>query len=203
MSSAFGVLRVVARLLGPDLAARDLLAVLLDARVDARLLGGALAQLGGELLAGGAVGGQLGLEDLEPGRDRLARGLQRGGEPLGHGNAAPRRASSRRALVLELARALRPVALGTLDEALLGRDRGLDLGAALGARALVGGGAPLLDHPARVALGLGGLVAGAGGGASLAVDRVARRVGLGDLRLGGLDRGERGALGLRRRPRLC
>ena len=49
-----GVLRVVARLLRPDLAARDLLAALLAARVDARLLGGALAQLGGELLAGGA-----------------------------------------------------------------------------------------------------------------------------------------------------
>ena len=196
MSSAFGVLRVVARLLGPDLAARDLLAVLLDARVDARLLGGALAQLGGELLAGGAIGGQLGLEDLEPGGDRLARGLQRGGEPLGHG---PQRLVARQPapLVLELSRALRPVALGALGEALLGRDRGLDLGAALGARALVGCGAPLLDDPARMTLGLGGLVAGAGGGAGLAVDRVACRVGRGDLRLRLLDRGERGALGLR------
>ena len=92
LSSAVRVLRVVARLLRPDLAARDLLAVLLDARVDARLLGGALAQLGGELLARGAVGGQLGLEDLEPGGDRLAARLQRRGEPLGDRNAAPRRA---------------------------------------------------------------------------------------------------------------
>ena len=99
--------------------------------------------------------------------------------------------------MLEPSRALRPVALGALGEPLLGRDRGLDLGAALGARALVGGGAPLLDHPARVPLGLGGLVAGAGGGAGLAVDRVARRVGRGDLRLSLLDRGQRGALGLR------
>ena len=197
LSSAFGVLRVVARLLRADLAAGDLLAVLLDAGVDARLLGRALAQLGGELLAGGAVGGQLGLEDLEPDGDRLVRDLQRRGEPLGD---RPQRlvALQPAALVLEPPRALRPVALGALDEPLLGGDRGLDLRAALGARALVGRGAPLLDHPARVPLGLGGLVAGARGGARLAVDRVARRVGLGDLRLRRLDRGERGALGLRR-----
>ena len=59
-----------------------------------------------------------------------------------------------------------------------------------------GGGAALLDDPARVPLGLGGLVAGAGGGAGLAVDRVARLVGLGDGLLRLLDLGLGGALGL-------
>ena len=72
-----GVLGVVARPLRRDLAARDLLAALLEALVDARLLRRALAQLGGELVGGGAVGGELGLEDLEAGADDLARGLQR------------------------------------------------------------------------------------------------------------------------------
>ena len=118
-----GVLRVVARPLRPDLAAGDLLAALLEAGVDARLLGGALAQLGGELLAGGAVGGELGLERLDAGArsrpaaassafaSRSATGLQRlvALEPA--------------ALVLEPARALRALALGALGEPLLGRDR--------------------------------------------------------------------------------
>ena len=61
---------VVARLLRADLAAGDLLAALLEAGVDTRLLGRALAQLAGELLAGGALGGQLGLERLDAGADR-------------------------------------------------------------------------------------------------------------------------------------
>ena len=166
--------------------------------MDARFLGGALAQLGGQLLAGRAVGRQLGLEDLERGcaiaslascsaaASRSATGCERlvAREPA--------------ALVLEPPRALGALALGALGEPLLGLDRGLDLRAALRARPLVGRGAALLDHPARVPLGLGGLVAGARGGARLAVDRVARGVGLGDLGLRGLDLRLRGPLGLGR-----
>ena len=102
------------------------------------------------------------------------------------------------ALVLEPPRALLALALGALGEPLLGLDRGLDLRAPLGARPLVGRGAALLDDPARVALGLGGLVAGARGLTGLAVDRVARRVGLGDLGLRGFDLRLRRPLGLGR-----
>ena len=125
------------------------------------------------LLAGRAVGGELGLEHLDAGADRLARALQRRGEPVGDG-LQRLVAGEPAALVLEPARALVALALGALGEPLLGLDRGLDLRAALGARPLVGRGAPLLDDPARVTLGLGGLVAGPRGRPRLAVDRVAR-----------------------------
>ena len=98
-----GGLRVVARPLRLDLAARDLLAALLEPLVDARLLGRALAQLGGELVRGGAVGRELGLEDLEAGADDLARGLQRLRQPSATGlqglvtGSRRRSCSSRRA----------------------------------------------------------------------------------------------------------
>ena len=182
VSSASASCGVVARLLGADLAAGDLLAVLLDAGVDARLLGGALAQLGGELLARGAVGGELGLE--RP-RRRVAiaalRGLQRGGEPLGDRASAPRRARAGGARARAAARARPGRAAARSTSRCSVAIAASTCARALGARALVGRGAPLLDHPARVALGLGGLVARARRGAGLAVDRVARRVGLGDL----------------------
>ena len=128
---------MVARLLRRDLAAGDLLAALLEPLVDARLLGGALAQLGGQLVAGGAVGGELGLEHLEAGADGLAGVLQRSREPLGDG-LERLVAGEPAALVLEPPRALGALALGALGEPLLGLDRGLDLRAPLRARPLVG-----------------------------------------------------------------
>ena len=165
---------MVARLLGPDLAARDLLAALLEARVDARLLGGALAQLGGELLAGRAVGGELGLERLDAGRDApRARASQRGASRSATGLSASSRASRRRSCSSRRARSARSRSARSASRCSVAIAR-LDLRAALGARALVGRGAALLDDPAGVALGLGGLVARARGGARLAVDRVAR-----------------------------
>ena len=68
-----GVLRVVAGALRLDLAAGDRLAALAQLRVDARLLGGALAQLVGQLLAGRPVGVELGLEHLDAVGDRRLR----------------------------------------------------------------------------------------------------------------------------------
>ena len=118
-------------------------------------------------------------------------------EPLGDGRERLV-AGEPAALVLEAPRALGALALRPLGEALLGLDRGLDLRAPLRARALVGRAAALLDDPAGVALGLGGLVAGPRGLARLAVDRVALRVGLGDLGLRGLDLRLRRPLGLGR-----
>src|SRR5688572_16956063 len=56
---AVRVLGLVARLLGAHLTAGDLLAALLEAGVDARLLGRALPEFGSELLTGGVIGGEL------------------------------------------------------------------------------------------------------------------------------------------------
>src|SRR4029079_15493887 len=95
--------------------------------------------------------------------------------------------------------ALLALAIGALDELALGRDRALDLLAALGARALVGSVPALLDQPARVPFGLGGLIAGAGRLAGGAFGLVALGVGLGDRLLGVLDLGEGGTFGPRGR----
>ena len=100
----------VARLLGADLAARDLLAALLQPRLDLGLLGGARAQLAGELLAGLAVGAQLGLERLDPGGDGRAGACERLGEPLG-GGAQRLVARQPRALAVDPLRALGALAL--------------------------------------------------------------------------------------------
>ena len=112
------------------------------------------------------------------------------------GFSASSRASRRRSCSSRRARSWRSRSARSASRCsvLIGR---LDLRAPLRARPLVGRAAALLDDPAGVALGLGGLVAGAGGGARLAVDRVARGVGLGDLRLRLLDLRLRGPLGLR------
>ena len=100
-----GVAGGVARLLGADLAAGHGLAALLQARVHLRLAGGARAQLAGQLLAGGAVGLQLGAERLGPGGDRGARLLERGREPL-RGRAQLRVTREARLVELDPARAL-------------------------------------------------------------------------------------------------
>ena len=191
-----GVAGGVARLLGADLAARDGLAALLQPGVDLLLAGGAGAQLAGELLAGRAVGLELGAERLGLRRDRAARGLERGRQAL-RGGPQLRVAGEARLVELDPPRALGPLALRALGEPLLGGDRGLQLGAALRVGALVGRPAALVDQPAGVALGLGGLVAGAGGGAGGALGLVAAAVGLGDRLRGRLDPRERGLLGLR------
>src|SRR4051812_31965930 len=79
-------LGLVAGALGRDLAARDLLAALPEPLVPARLLGRALPQLRGQLVGGGAIGGELGLEHLDAGPDHLAGRLQRPGESFGDGD---------------------------------------------------------------------------------------------------------------------
>src|SRR5689334_10017564 len=95
--------------------------------------------------------------------------------------------------------ALPALAIGALDQLALGRDRALDLLAAIGAGALVGNVPALLDQPARVPFRLGGLIAGAGRLARGALGLVALGVGLGDRLLGVFDLGERGTFGLRGR----
>ena len=125
-----GALGVVARLLRADLAARDLLAALLEPR-PARCVSSrrALAQLGGQLLARRTVGRELGLEHLDAGaRRRRRRPRSACGQPLG-GGLERLVAGQPAPLVLEPPRALGALALGALGEPLLGGERGLDLGA--------------------------------------------------------------------------
>ena len=183
-----GVLRVVAGALRLDLAAGDGLAALAQAAWT-RDSSAAHSRSSAASFSPAALSA---LSSASSASTRVAsssrRRLQRGGEALGDRlellvalergrcSCSSRRARSARS---------RSRALG---EPALGRDRRLDLRLAVRARALVGRGAALLDDPARVALGLRGLVAGPRGGAGLAVDRVARGVGLGDLGLRGLDR---------------
>ena len=107
VSRRFGVLGVVARLLRADLAAGDLLAAQLEAGVHARLLGRAFAELGGELLAGGAVGGELGLERLDAGADDGACVASSALASAGGGGLQRLVALEPAALVLEPPRALR------------------------------------------------------------------------------------------------
>ena len=135
--------------------------------------------------------------DLEPRADRRGGFGERLGEPLGRG---AQRLVARQPLALggDPPLALDALALGALDQAPLAGERGLELRAPLGGRALVGRGPALLDHPAGVALGLGGLVALAGGRAGRAVGLVAGGVGGLDRPRGLLDLRERGLLGLRR-----
>jgi hypothetical protein len=175
-----GVVLGVAGLLGANLGGGDRLPTLAQARLDLRLLGRARAQLGGDTLTGLAVGGELGVEDLDP---RAHRG-QRALEDLDQ--AA--RGGQQRAVALERALQpfdprgpLGPLASGALGHALLGGELALQLGAAHRRLALVGRLAPLLDQPCRPALLLGRLSAGAVGIAQRAVGLVTGGVG-------GLDR---------------
>ena len=186
----------VARLLRADLAAGHLLPVGLEPGLDLRLLLGARAQLAGEALARAAVGDELGVEHLHAAADRALRDLERGGEA---GGLRRERGVVREALALrgEPAAPLGPLPLRALGQLALGGQRGADLRAPRGDRRVVGRPAALLDHVRRVALRLQRLVAGARGGAGLAVGGVAPRVGLLDARAGAVDGGERGVLGLR------
>ncbi len=143
---------MVAQALGADLGGGDRLALRAQAGLDLGLLGGAGAQLGGHLLAGGAVAGELVLELGDP-----------LGDGLPEGRAAPRRAARRAARARLSAaswarrRSRRAQTLGVfardaLGLAALGGELALQLGAAHREGALVGGGAALLDQPGRVAL---------------------------------------------------
>ena len=190
------VLRMVAGALRLHLAARDGLAALAQPAVDAGFFGRALTQLLRELLPRGLVGVELGLQDLDAVRHRGLDRLQRRREPL-RDRLELLVALEPLAFVLEPPGPVRALAVGPFLQPSLHRDLRLDLRLAIGARALVGRGTALLDDPARVPLGLGGLIALATGGAGLTIDRLARGVGLGDLRLRLLDRVQRGSLGAR------
>ena len=167
--------RPVARLLGPDLAARDLLAALLQPRLDLRLLCRARPQLGRQPLSGLAVGAQLGLERGEPLADGLGGGGQRRGEPL-RGGTQRLVPSEPLALGGDPPLAIGTLALGALDQPPLARERRLDLRPPLTRRTLVGRGAALLDQPAGVPLGLGRLVARTSRRAGRLIGLVPRRV---------------------------
>ena len=163
----------VARLLGADLAAGDLLAVGLQPRLDLRLLLGAGAQLAGEPLARAAVGDELGVEHLDARRGRRACApSSAAASRSAFGASAASWASRSRSAAIRRA-ALGPLALRALGELALGGERGADLRAARGDRRVVGRLAALVDQVGGVALGLERLVAGARGGAGLAVGGVA------------------------------
>ena len=192
-----GVGRAVARLLRAHLAAGDLLAALLQAALDLRLLGSARPQLARQPLAGLAVGAQLRLDGLHPHRDNRSGALEHRREPLGGG---PQRlvACQPVALAGDPLLALGALAFGALGEPPLGTDGRLELGAPLGGGTLVRRRLPLLDHPAGVAVGLRGLVACPRRGARGTLGVVACRVGGLDGPRGLLDVRQRGLLGLRR-----
>jgi hypothetical protein len=144
------------------------------------------AQLVGDALALGAVGGELGLERLEPGGGRGGDRGQRVDECLG--------AREERLLGFELAgededplRALGPLARGALGDAALGVQLAGELRAADRRLALLGLLAPLLDEPAGPPLLLLGLRPRPVGLAARPVGLVAGGVGLGDRGVGALD----------------
>src|SRR5215207_4465222 len=191
------VLVAVARLLRPDFAAGDVLAARLQARLDLDLLLRARAQLGGEALAGVAVGDQLGVENLHASAERFLGRLEHGGEPPG-GRAQALVVAEPVALVRDPPLALRSLSLGALGQPPLGGERRADLRAARRDRALVRCLATLLDEVAGVPLRLERVVARAGGRSGGTVGVVARGVRGLDARGRGLDLGQRGLLGPRR-----
>ena len=147
---------LVAQLLGADLGAGDGLVALAQLLLDLGLGGGARAQLGGDALALGAVGGQLGLHLAHPLHDRLVDD----GQDVG--DAAGGRAELAVALELGLQVGDPPRALlarlgGPLGDAPLGGQLALELRAAHRGLALLGRLAALLDQPRGLALGLLGL----------------------------------------------
>ena len=114
--------------------------MLAQALLDLRLLGRARAQLGGDALAGRAVGGELGLEHLDARGDGRAAPAQRRGEALGGGLerlVARDRAVSRSMRRARSARSRRR----PLGDAPLGGELALDLGAAHRGGALAAGAA--------------------------------------------------------------
>src|SRR5829696_5132252 len=191
------VLVAVARLLRPDFAAGDVLAARLQARLDLDLLLRARAQLGGEALAGVAVGDQLRVENLHARAERFLGRLEHGGEPPG-GRAQALVVAEPVALVRDPPLALRSLSLGALGQPPLGGERRADLRAARRDGALVRCPATLLDDVAGVPLGLVRVVARAGGRSGGTVGVVARGVRGLDARGRGLYLGQRGLLGPRR-----
>src|SRR5215207_1777872 len=111
------VLVAVARLLRPDVAAARL-----QARLDLDLLLRARAQLGGEALAGVAVGDQLRDENLHARAERFLGRLEHGGEPPG-GRAQALVVAEPVALVRDPPLALRSLSLGALGQPPLGGER--------------------------------------------------------------------------------
>ena len=146
-----GVRGQVAQPLGGDLGDGDRLALRAQPGLDVGLLSGAGAQLGSHLLAGGAVAGELALELGDPLGDGLPKAVQRCGEPLcqwrerGVGGKLG-------AQTLQTRNALGVFACDALSLAALRGELALQLGATHRERALVGGGAALLDQPGGVAL---------------------------------------------------
>ena len=194
-----GVGRAVARLLRAHLAARDLLAALLQPALDLRLL-----RRRTPAARPPAARRPRGRRAARPRRASMPRARpprrplsSTVGEPLGGG---PQRLVARQPVALagDPLLALGALALGALGEPPLGAERRLELRAPLGGGTLVGRRLPLLDHPAGVALGLGRLVARARRGARGTLGVVARRVGGLDGARGLLDLRQRGLLGLRR-----
>src|SRR5262249_36520057 len=122
-----GLVGAVAHLLGADLAARDGLAALLQCRLGLVLARSAGAQLARELLAGLAVGCELGLQRLDLPGNRLGGGLECGDEPLGL-RAQRLVVGEPLALLRDPLRTRGALARGTLGQALLSRQRGLQLG---------------------------------------------------------------------------
>ena len=141
----------------------------------------------GEVLAGGAIGRELGFERLDARADRLHGRLERGGQARG---AGLQRAigGDPVAQAGDPPRALGALALGALGDAALGGELAIELRAAHRRRALQRRLAALGDEPrraARVLLGAGeraravapravGLLAGAVGGAHGLLGALAR-----------------------------
>ncbi len=162
--------RMIADLLRANLGDRDRLAVLAQALLDLRLLGGARAELRRDALAGLAVGGELGLERLDPRCDGSLRLLEGCRKTLGRGRQT-RVAGDHAIEALDAGSALGAILGRAVGDPPLGSELALDLCPAHGGCALLRGRAALLDQPGGAALGLGG-------GGALTVGLAVRAVGV-------------------------
>src|ERR687895_2077474 len=148
--------RAVAHLLGGHLSGRHRFARLAQPGLDAGLLVGAGAQGGGGLLAAGGVLLEVFFEGVAAGAHGSGRAVERGGGALavaGGGLIALDAGAEPR----ERAGPLGALALDPLGHAALGAERGVQLGAAHGAGALVGSLAAAGDDPLGAADRLGRL----------------------------------------------
>jgi hypothetical protein len=192
-----GFAGVVARLLRADLDADDFLGAALERGVHFGLAGCDRPELGRQSLPHLPIGFELLAQRGHPAGHRERGRLQRrdhpgcdGLEPLVGGEAA--------ALLVRPPHPLLALALRAGDEPALRVERRLELRPALGRRPFGRGPAPLLQEPARVALGFDRLVVCPLGFAPGAVRLFVGRLGSSDVLRGPLGFGQRELLGLDR-----
>ena len=189
---------LVASLLGAHLGDGHEVAALAQPALDLGLLAGTCPQAGGEVLAGGAIGLEVGLERLDAGADRRDGRVERRDQASSSGlqGAVGGDAVTQ---ARDPACALGALALGALGHAALGCELAVDLGTAHRRRAFERRLAALGDEPRGAPCVLLGGGERARAVAADAVGLLARRVGGADGLLGDLAGALRDLLGGDRR----